>query len=210
MNEIAKLDHSLGAILPDETFPIIIRPVGSHAGRGLQQLNCLQELIPYIQTQPDDEFFLSRFIDYASADGAFRKYRIVFIDGQPFPVHMAIADEWRVWYMNAGMEEDALKRGEEQAFMARFQRSFAKRHERVFTHLCKRVDLEYFGIDCAEDRDGNLVIFEVDNALIVHDMDPVDIYPYKKPTDAKNILCIPEYDTCRELSKENRKNINPL
>ena len=29
--------------------------------------------------------------------------------------------------------------------------------------------------------DGRLLVFEVDNIMIVHDMDPDDIYPYKKP-----------------------------
>ena len=34
-------------------------------------------------------------------------------------------------------------------------------------------------MDCAEDPDGNLVVFEADNALIVHDMDCQTVFPYK-------------------------------
>jgi hypothetical protein len=41
--------------------------------------------------------------------------------------------------------------------------------------------LEYFGVDCAETRDGRLLIFEGDISLIIHDMDPVNVFPYKQP-----------------------------
>ncbi|HEX4327269.1 MAG TPA: hypothetical protein VH105_10640, partial [Burkholderiales bacterium] len=34
-------------------------------------------------------------------------------------------------------------------------------------------------IDCAETADGRLLVFEVDPAMVVHALDPVDLYPYK-------------------------------
>jgi len=34
-------------------------------------------------------------------------------------------------------------------------------------------------VDCAETREGDLLIFEADHCAIVHDMDPVNVYPYK-------------------------------
>jgi hypothetical protein len=39
--------------------------------------------------------------------------------------------------------------------------------------------LEYVGIDCAIDRDGRLLIFEADNALIVHQLDDPVMFGYK-------------------------------
>ena len=36
-------------------------------------------------------------------------------------------------------------------------------------------------MDCAETKDGSLLIFEADNTAIIHDMDPPDIFPYKAP-----------------------------
>jgi hypothetical protein len=36
-------------------------------------------------------------------------------------------------------------------------------------------------MDCAETKNGSLLIFEADNTAIVHDMDPPDIFPYKLP-----------------------------
>jgi uncharacterized Rmd1/YagE family protein len=43
------------------------------------------------------------------------------------------------------------------------------------------VGLAYFGIDCGETPEGKLLIFEVDVAMIVHAMDPPDLFPYKQP-----------------------------
>ena len=41
--------------------------------------------------------------------------------------------------------------------------------------------LDYFTIDCAETRDGALLIFEADNTAVVHNMDPATVFPYKGP-----------------------------
>ncbi len=161
-------------------FPCIIRPVGSHAGLGLQKLTSERDLAAYLATQEADTFFVSAFIDYASAhDGNFRKYRIIFVDGQAFPCHMAIAGQWDLWYLNAQMEDSAEKRREEAVFMDTFDAAFAARHLASFQTLTDGIQLDYFGIDCAETPDGKLVVFEADNALIVHDMDSAVTFPYK-------------------------------
>lgn len=162
-------------------YPIVIRPVGSHAGRGLEKLTCPADLDRYLQIWFDEEFFVSEYIDYSSPkDGAFRKYRIIFIDGKAYPCHMAISDQWKIWYMNAEMQHSEEKRLEEKAFMDSFNVNFAEKHKSNFSSLCQNVGLDYFGIDCAEDQNGNLVLFEADNALIVHNMDSRQIFPYKE------------------------------
>ncbi len=46
--------------------------------------------------------------------------------------------------------------------------------------MTDRLGLDYFAIDCAEAPDGSLLVFEADVAMIVHDLDPADLYPYKK------------------------------
>jgi hypothetical protein len=65
--------------------------------------------------------------------------------------------------------------------MAEFDQDFARRHARALDALAKRVGLDYFGIDCGETPAGELLIFEVDVAMIVHAMDPPDLFPYKGP-----------------------------
>ena len=162
-------------------FPIIARPIGSHAGAGLSKFDSAEHVAAYLARQPGDLFYVSPFIDYAGPDGLFRKQRIVLIAGKPFLCHHAVSAHWMVHYMNAAMLESADNRAEEARMMLTFDTQFAARHRATFEALHQRIGLDYFGIDCGETTDGRLLLFEADVAMIVHDMDPADLFPYKKP-----------------------------
>src|SRR4051812_1513013 len=170
LEEVANRTAWLERVAQGTAFPIIIRPRGSHAGRGLAKLTDAAALRAYLDRQPEPEFFVSRFVDYSSADGLFRKYRIVVLDGKTYPCHMAIADQWDIWYLNAGMSFSESKRAEEAAFMTGFDSGFAARHRAALSNIIERVGLDYFLIDCAENRHGELLIFEADNTAVVHNM----------------------------------------
>ena len=135
----------------------------------------------YLDRHPEREFFISRFVDYSSADGLFRKYRIVVLNGKTYPCHMAIADQWDIWYLNAGMSFSESKRAEEAAFMQTFDDGFAARHGAALSRMIGRVGLDYFLVDCAENQNGELLIFEADNTAVVHNMDSPELFPYKPP-----------------------------
>jgi hypothetical protein len=40
-------------------------------------------------------------------------------------------------------------------------------------------------MDCAQTLDGKLLVFEVDTAMVVHALDSVELFPYKKATMQK-------------------------
>lgn len=165
--------------LPGAGFPIIIRPLDSHAGKGLARLDGPADVAAYLDGMPDTVFHIGSYVDYRSPDGQFRKYRIALIDGVPFAGHMGISDHWIIHYLNAGMGEHAWKRDEEAAFMDGFAGGFAARHDAGLRALHTAMGLDYLIIDCAETPDGRLLVFEVDTGAIIHDMDPPEIYPYK-------------------------------
>jgi glutathione synthase/RimK-type ligase-like ATP-grasp enzyme len=173
------------ALLPGDDFPLIVRPIGSHAGHDLEKMEQPAALAGYLEQVAADRFYLSRFVDYRSADGLFRKYRIALIEGKPYICHFAISSHWMIHYLNAGMAESAAKRAEEAECMAHFDQQFALRHAEALRVIDQRMGMPYLGIDCAETPAGDLLIFEVDNAMIVHGMDPEDMYPYKKPAMQK-------------------------
>lgn len=181
LTAVGQGEVSISRIIGDGDFPLIVRPVDSQAGRGLSKLDGPADILAYLNTQPDAEFYVARFVDYRGQDGLFRKYRIVFIDGRPFVAHMAVSEHWMIHYLNAGMGEDEAKREEEARFMATFDEDFAHRHAPALSAMVDRVGLDYFGIDCAETPQGDLLIFEVDSALVVHAMDSIETYPYKRP-----------------------------
>lgn len=161
-------------------WPIIIRPVGTHAGGGLEKISSPAELESYLERHSDPEFYVAPFVDYSGADGRFRKQRIAFIDGKAYASHLAVSDHWMVHYLSAGMAEHEDRRAEEAAWMGDFDKKFAVRHARAFEALYRKLGLDYFAIDCAELPDGRLLLFEADVAMIVHSMDSEIVFPYKK------------------------------
>lgn len=183
LDEVAAGRAALASVAEGTDFPVIVRPRGSHAGVGLAKLDDAAALGAYLAepARSEPEFFISRYVDYSSADGQFRKYRIVFVDGQVFACHMAISEQWKIWYLNAGMSFSESKRGEEAGFLTRFDEGFGARHRAALDGMAGRVALDYFTADVAETKDGRLLIFEADNTAVVHNMDSPELFPYKPP-----------------------------
>jgi hypothetical protein len=179
LDKLATGAIEVSTLLPKGEFPIIVRPVNSHAGRGLVRAESAAELIPYLAEHSAAEFFISQFIDYSSADGLFRKYRVVLMRGTPYLCHMGISEHWMVHYPYQEMIARPERREEEKQAMEGFEQSFAQRHQRTLASLAEKIELEYFGLDCAENTNGDLVIFEVASAMLVHAMDNAEIFPYK-------------------------------
>jgi glutathione synthase/RimK-type ligase-like ATP-grasp enzyme len=179
LEAIACGNAGINDVIADCKFPIILRPVGSHGGHDLARIEDVQGIAEYLSEVNGSAFYLSRFIDYSNADGLFRKYRIALIAGRPFACHLAISSHWMIHYLNAGMYDDATKRTEEAYFMEHFD-EFVRQHEIALTEIHRRSQLDYLCIDCAQTRDGQLLVFEIDHAMVVHAMDPEDLFPYKQ------------------------------
>ncbi len=176
---LRQADALLPQHLPDYSYPFIVRPIDSQAGRDLARIENAASLTTYLtQMTREVDFFIAQFIDYRSADGLFRKYRIALIEGRPFACHMGISQHWMIHYVNAGMYEDAHKRTEEAHFMESFA-EFSLRHQTALNAIYERTQLDYLCIDCAETTTGELLIFEIDHTMVVHAMDPIELFPYK-------------------------------
>jgi glutathione synthase/RimK-type ligase-like ATP-grasp enzyme len=180
-----QVDHAASAFnlsgVLDGNYPFIIRPIGSHAGQGLAKVSDEQELGRYLAESVATEYYVAPFVDYSSADGLFRKYRIVIIDRKPFLCHMGISKEWMVHYPYLEMVAHPDRREEEARMMATFDTEFAVRHRVAFHNIAELTGLDYVGFDCAETSDGRLLIFEIATGMVVHDMDDPNIFPYKIP-----------------------------
>jgi len=178
---IAQGALAVASVLGGAGFPIIARPEDSHAGHGLEKLDDNGAIAAYLETRPEQQFSIAPFIDYRSADGLFRKYRIALIAGKPYACHMAVSSHWMIHYLNAEMRERAERRAEEARFFAEFERDFAVRHARALAAINERFGLDYIPFDCGETADGKLLVFEAGTNMIVHSMDPPDLFPYKPP-----------------------------
>jgi hypothetical protein len=160
-------------------LPHIVRPVGSHGGHGLERIENDAQRAQFLAAHEASALYAAPFVDYRSADGFFRKYRILFVGGEPYPFHLAISPHWMVHYYNAPMSEHAWMRDEEHAFLADIGSVFHGPLAEALREAARLLPLDYVGIDCAIDRDGTLLIFEADNALIVHALDDPALFGYK-------------------------------
>ena len=102
-------------------FPMIARPRGTHAGVGSREARRCGGARGLSRRAAGAGLFVARFVDYASPDGLYRKYRLAMVDGKPYACHMAIADRWDIWYLNAFMAFSEEKRAEEAVFHARLR-----------------------------------------------------------------------------------------
>jgi hypothetical protein len=181
LEELSRGAAALDDVLPQARFPILVRPVDSNAGEDLAKIDAPADLAAYLQETKGKHFFVAQFVDYRGADGLYRKYRVVLLQGRPYLAHLAVSPRWMVHYLNADMADNAHNRDEESHAMRHFDEEFGARHAEAFRRLYERVGLDYLVIDCGETPDGDLLVFEGDTCGIVHDMDPEDVYPYKGP-----------------------------
>jgi hypothetical protein len=162
---------------------ILVRPVGTHGGDDFERLQDPAELDKVLAHRAATDRYLIEYIDYRSADGYFRKYRFIFVAGQILPYHLAIATDWKVHHDSTDMVDHVWMQQEEQAFLNAPTTVFNPAHYQLMRQIRERIDLDYFGIDCALDRSGNLVVFEVNASMLVHEHN--EEFPYKNPFVAR-------------------------
>ena len=75
------------------------------------------------------------------------------------------------------MVNQAWMQTEEEAFLQDPARVFNSGHHEALRAIQQRIGLEYFGIDCGLDRCGNLVVFEANASMLVHEQN--EDFPYK-------------------------------
>lgn len=160
-------------------FPVLARPVGTHGGDDFEKIEDGEALAAFLSQRPDHDHYLIEYIDYRSADDNFRKYRLIFVDGQILPYHLCIGRDWKLHHVNTDMANQPWMQQEEEAFLNNPAAVFKPSHYQALQAIQDRIGLEYFGIDCGLDRSGNLVVFEVNASMLVHDRN--EGFLYKTP-----------------------------
>jgi len=169
---------TLRAAIPSSSS-VLARPVGTHGGDDFEKIEDPVELTAFLAQRPDTDHYLIEYVDYRSADGYFRKYRFIFVDDQVLPYHLAIGNDWKVHHVSTDMVHQPWMQQEEEAFLTEPTAVFNSDHYEALRAIQQRIGLEYFGIDCGLDRSGNLVVFEVNASMLVHERN--EDFPYKAP-----------------------------
>lgn len=144
-------------------FPVIVRLAGSHGGESTRLITGRSD-IDKLHVYPFDgsDFYLTEYVDYVSDDGYYRKHRLVVIDGVPLLRHQLTDKDWMIHassfdYMQAN--NHLVK--ESQVFRNKFDEKILPLIKPAIDEITQRLQLEYYGIDCNIDGQGNMLIFEV-------------------------------------------------
>ena len=170
--------------------PVIVRPTGSHGGRGLGlagDANALDRMqLDGGADAPDAlDAYVTTFHDYRSADGFYRKYRMIFVDRKPHAYHLAIGGHWMVHHQSTDMAGDPTRIAEELAFLRDPQAAIGPRAMAAIRAIGQRLDLDYGGIDFSVTAGGQVLLFEANATMLTH-LEPAD-----GPFAAKNAYIAP-------------------
>ena len=152
--------------------PLLVRPTASHGGLGLVLARDAAELAGLAAPAGGDAY-LTRFHDYRSPDGYFRKYRMIFVDRRPFPYHLAISPHWMVHHVSSEMAGDAARMAEEMAFLRDPAGAIGARALAAVEAIGARLDLDYGGVDFTVTGDGQVLVFEANATMLTH-LEPED------------------------------------
>jgi hypothetical protein len=158
-------------------FPLLLRAPGYQAGRYFERAG----LAAALARVPGEELFAIEFIDMADAHGDVRKYRLLFIDGRLYPVHLAISNQWKVHYFSSTMAERADHRAEEGRFLADMPGVLGAPAMAALEGIARAVSLDYGGIDFGLGASGNVVVFEANATMAVYPPAPGELYGYRRP-----------------------------
>jgi len=148
--------------------PLLVRPSGDHGGDNLIQLRNNADKAAYLDSRPDQELLVTRFHDFRSADGLWRKYRLIFVDRRVYPFHLAIGEDWLVHYWRAEMTRSSWKLAEEDRFLEDWRGVFGPLAANAADEVARRMDLDYAGMDCALTAEGELLLFEANATVLLH------------------------------------------
>jgi tetratricopeptide (TPR) repeat protein len=159
--------------------PLLVRPAGTHGGDDFEKFDDVTAAASFVARHGGAEHYLIEYLDYRSADGYFRKYRFIFIGEEILPYHLAIGPNWKLHHDSTDMIDHGWMQHEEEAFLKDPTAFFMPEHYRALHAIRQAVDLGYFGIDCGLDQSGNLVVFEVNASMLIHQHN--EKFPYKAP-----------------------------
>lgn len=161
-------------------IPLLLRSPGFHAGANFERVERAGDLAAVAASLPGDDLLAIEYLDVRGADGNVRKYRAMCVAGELFPLHLAIARQWKVHYFSADMTESAAHRAEDAAYLNDMRGTLGERAMVGLARVAALLGLDYAGIDFGLDRDGRAVIFEANGTMVVPIPQPDPRWEYRR------------------------------
>ena len=169
MHLIAKADfYAKQEILSQYAYPFLMRSPGFHGGNHFARITNSDDLQSAFKELPGENLLLIEYLDSHSSDKLFRKYRIMFINGLLYPIHMAISENWNVHYFSSEMEENEAYRSEEASFLCDFKGHLGETVITALMRISLALELDYCGIDFGIDGNDKLLLYEANPTMLIN------------------------------------------
>ena len=162
-------------------FPLLVRTPGFHTGRHFLRVEGPEALAGAVAELPGRELTVIEFLNARGADGKVRKYRVMMIGGELYPLHVAISSHWKIHYFTAEMAERAGHRAEDAEFLENMPEVLGPRAMQALAHIQATLGLDYAGIDFGLSATGNLLLFEANATMVVNPPEPGERWAYRRP-----------------------------
>jgi hypothetical protein len=162
-------------------FPLLVRTPGFHTGRHFLRVESPTNLAASVSQLPGKEITVIEFLDARGADGKARKYRVMMIDGQLYPLHVAISSLWKIHYFTAEMAEQAVNRAEDAEFLENMPGVLGPRAMEALARIQTTLGLDYGGIDFGLSATGDVLLFEANATMVVNAPEPGERWDYRRP-----------------------------
>ena len=150
----------------DLSYPVLLRAPGFHTGRFFERVAHRGELAAAVARLPGDELLAIEYLDGRGADGKYRKYRVIVVDGALYPLHLAISSDWKVHYGTADMR-DAQHQAEERRFLEDMRSTLGAKAVAALEGIAAVLGLDYAGIDFGIDTAGRVLLYEANATMTV-------------------------------------------
>ncbi len=161
-------------------FPLLLRSPGYHTGRNFILVDRAAELSEAVAGLPGSDLLAIEYLDARGKDGSARKYRVMMIDGQIYPLHLAISRNWKVHYFTSDMADQPDHRAEELAFLADMPAVLGDKAMVALAGIRDALGLDYAGIDFGLGPDGDLLLFEANATMVIAAPDPDQRWAYRR------------------------------
>lgn len=148
-------------------LPLLLRSPGHHTGHHFELIARDADLPRALETVPGEQLYAIEYLDVRNDDGKVRKYRVMFVDGRLYPLHLAISGNWKVHYFSADMADVPEHRAEDERFLNAMPEVLGGQAIQALQAIASTLGLDYAGIDFALTGDGRVVVFETNATMVV-------------------------------------------
>jgi aromatic-L-amino-acid/L-tryptophan decarboxylase len=162
-------------------FPLLLRALGFHSGLHFLRVESFEALPAALAELPGQELIVVQYLDARGPDGKTRKYRAMMINGEIYPLHVAISSHWKIHYFTAEMADNPEHRAEDAAFLENMPGVIGPIAMNALQQIQSVLGLDYGGIDFGLNARGEVLVFEANAAMAVNPPEPDDRWNYRLP-----------------------------